>query len=108
MNPSVGPGPDGRKPARSQEAKPVLLTAEDLRRIDELLSRPDTPARVVDRCRILRLSHEGVGPTGVARQVPWARQAICRLRARFRVDGISVLFDRPRGPRPRSKGEPPA
>lgn len=93
----------------TQRPKPITLTATDLATIGDLLTRGDAPHRVLERCRILKLSHEGVGPTEIARQVPWARQAICRLRARYRVEGAAVLFDRPRGPRamPKPPRNPP-
>ncbi len=84
--------------------KPLPITLDDDARdtINSLLAKASTPRRVAERCRILQLSDKGWGPTEIANKIDWGRQSVARLRARFREEGVAVLYDKPRSGRPRS------
>ncbi len=80
----------------------IFLMAEHLEVVQRDLSRGKTERRVADRCRVLLLSHDGLGPTEIAQGVGWARTSVCRLIARYREEGLSLLHDKPRPGQPRA------
>lgn len=85
----------------------IILTLEHLEIVYRNLSKGKTEHRVATRSRILLLSHEGLGPTEIARCVGWTRQGVGKVRARYRQQGIEILEDASRSGRPRSISPPP-
>lgn len=80
----------------------IVVVQEHLEVVRRDLCRGTTERRVADRCRILLLSHEGLGPTEIAEALGRARSTVCEIRARYLEEGIVVLHDRPRTGRPRT------
>ena len=79
-----------------------VVTVEHLEVVRKHLSSRRTERRVADRCRVLLLRHNGLGPTEIAQRIGWVPPSVCRLVNRYVDDGISVVQDKPRPGRPRS------
>lgn len=87
--------------ARGPKPVTIVLSASELREVEAALASGKTEQRVAVRARVFMLSHEGVGPTEIGRRVEWHPNAVLKLLARFREDGLNALRDKPRSGRPR-------
>jgi DNA-directed RNA polymerase specialized sigma24 family protein len=87
--------------ARGPKPVTIALSASELREIEAVLAAGKTEQRVAMRARVFLLSHEGVGPTEIARRLEWHPNSVMKLLARFREDGLNALYDKPRSGRPR-------
>ena len=87
---------------RGPQPNTIHLTNAQRRDVDDCIRRGTTEQRVAMRARILRLSHDGVGPSDIASEIGWHRASITKFLARFRRFGLDALLDQPRSGRPRT------
>lgn len=88
--------------ARGPQPQNIELSNAQLQEVMCVLGRGKTEQRVAARCRILVLSHEGLGPTEIAARIDWHRASVTKVLARFRTSGLDAIYDRARSGRPRA------
>lgn len=87
-------------------AKPVLLNADDDRRLRMLSQRKRVEARVQMRARIVLLAADGISDKDIALKLDTDRRVAARWRARFLAAGVEgLLQDATRAGRPRTARE---
>lgn len=85
-------------------APAITLSQEDRRTLVSWSRGRSTPARQVQRARIILLAADGEENIDIAREVGTDRQTVGRWRNRFATDGIDgITRDRPRGGRKPTK-----
>ena len=88
-------------------AKPILLSADDDRRLRDLSNRKRVEARVQLRARIVLLAALGAADKDIADKLNTDRRVAARWRARFLEAGLDgLLKDATRPGRPRTAREP--
>ncbi len=88
-------------------AKPILLSADDDRRLRDLSNRKRVEARVQLRARIVLLAAVGAADKDIADKLNTDRRVAARWRARFLEAGLDgLLKDATRPGRPRTAREP--
>ena len=65
-------------------------------------SWPRTPAREVERARIVLLAADGLSGVEIAERVGCSEPTVVRWRSRFAVDGLAGLVEEPRSGKPRT------
>lgn len=87
-------------------AKPVLLSADDDRRLRVLSKRKRVEARAQMRARIVLMAAEGLSDKDIAEKLDTDRRVAARWRARFLATGVDGLMqDASRPGRPRTARE---
>ena len=85
-------------------AKPRLrlreLTADEAAEIEQLARRRTTSTRLVERARIIRLAHQGLGISAIAERLQVSRPTVYTWLERFNAAGVAGLADEPRAGRP--------
>jgi transposase len=81
--------------------KPIVLTEEERRKLQEWVRRPKTSQRLATRARIVLGCAEGRENRQVARELRITDQTVCKWRERFRAKGLEGLADEPRPGAPR-------
>lgn len=76
------------------------LTADELTEIEQLARRRATSTRLVERARIIRLAHQGLGLSAIAQRLQVCRPTVYTWLARFNASGLAGLADEPRSGRP--------
>lgn len=85
-------------------APTITLTDEDRTKLETWSRGRSTPARLVQRARIVLLAAAGSENIDIAREVGTDRQTVGRWRTRFVKEGIDgIRKDRPRGGRKATK-----
>lgn len=85
-------------------AKPaVVLSLDEQHRtiLEERVRSKSSPAREVERARIVLLASEGLPAESIAERVGCGRGTVLLWRTRFAAEGIDALSDQPRSGRPR-------
>ena len=85
-----------RSPAR------VRLTAEEEATLRGWTRKGTSEQRLVERAKIILLSHEGVTVENIARQLDTRPARVSKWRQRFAQDRLSALSDAPRPGKPRT------
>ena len=70
----------------------IVLTPEDQRRLERVVSAPLTPQKHVWRARIVLLSAAGLGTMAITRQTGKSKRAVWRWQDRFAAEGVAGLL----------------
>lgn len=85
----------------ARKAQPVTLSSNEIRSLNNILTRGTTPARTISRARILDLLHRQKQPADVAALLQVSPQTIYNVKRRYFAGGLqAALFDQPRSGRP--------
>jgi transposase len=85
----------------ARKAKPIKLSADELRSLTTLLSRGKAPARTQTRARVLDLLHRRHNPTQTALTLRLSVTTIYNIKQRYLAEGLqAALYDKPRSGRP--------
>ena len=87
---------------RQRHNKPVLLTDDERRTLDQWARRPTTAQRLARRSRVVLACAEGLTNRAVAQQLHVSSNGVCKWRERFRVHRLEGLMDEPRPGAPRT------
>ena len=87
---------------RKRHHKPLLLTDDERRTLDQWARRPKTAQRLALRSRVVLACAEGLTNRAVAKQLPVSSNCVCKWRERFRVRRLEGLTDEPRPGAPRT------
>lgn len=77
----------------------MKVTPKQRRELEALVARPSAAASVVRRARVVLLSSDGVSGKEIAVRLSLSPEAVSRIRARFRSDGVVGLQERPKAGR---------
>jgi transposase len=86
---------------RQRHSKPLLLTDEERRTLDEWARRPTTAQRLAHRSRVVLACADGLTNRTVAKRLHVSENSVCKWRERFRVRRLEGLTDEPRPGAPR-------
>src|ERR1700694_543963 len=86
---------------RKRHDKPVLLTDDERRTLEQWSRRPKTAQRLALRSRIVLACAEGLTNRTVAERLHVSSNGVCKWRDRFRVRRLPGLTDEPRPGAPR-------
>lgn len=78
----------------------IKLSVSDQKHLEGLLSGGTLPVKVYKRSSALLSLHEGKSYSEVSRLVKNSLPTIRNLAKRYRTEGLSCLYDRPRSGRP--------
>jgi transposase len=84
-----------------RHSKPLMLTEEERRTLNEWARRPTTAQRLALRSRIVLACGEGLTNRTVGKQLRVSSNSVCKWRERFRVHRLEGLSDEPRPGAPR-------
>jgi transposase len=84
------------------EATPIVLTAEERRRLEGWVRSSKTERRLVERARIVLLAATGMGSRAIGRELGCARGVVSKWRVRFARERLAGLADAPRSGKPRT------
>ena len=70
---------------RKRHHKPVLLTEDERRTLEQWARRPKTAQRLALRSRIVLACAEGLTNRAVAKRLRVSSNGVCKWRERFRV-----------------------
>ena len=87
---------------RTRHHKPLLLTDDERRTLDQWARRPTTAQRLAVRSRVVLACAEGLTNRAVAKQLHVSSNSVCKWRERFRVRRLEGLTDEPRPGAPRT------
>lgn len=87
---------------RKRHHKPVLLTDDERRTLEQWSRRPKSAQRLALRSRIVLACAEGLPNRAVAARVHASSNSVCKWRERFRVRRLPGLTDEPRPGAPRT------
>lgn len=87
---------------RTRHHKPVLLTEDERRTLDQWARRPSSAQRLALRSRIVLACAEGCTNRAVSQRLHVSSNSVCKWRERFRVKRLEGLTDEPRPGAPRS------
>ena len=87
---------------RRRHHKPLVLTDDERRTLEQWARRPKTAQRVALRARIVLACVDGLTNRAVATQVSASANCVCKWRERFRVRRLPGLTDEPRPGAPRT------
>jgi transposase len=85
-----------------QEATPIVLTAEERRRLEGWVRSSKTERRLVERARIVLLAAAGMGSRAIGRELGCARGVVSKWRVRFARERLAGLADAPRSGKPKT------
>ena len=86
---------------RRRHTKPLLLTDEERRTLEEWARRPTTAQRLAQRSRVVLACAEGLTNRTVSKRLRVSENSVCKWRERFRVRRLEGLTDEPRPGTPR-------
>jgi len=86
---------------RKRHHKPLLLTDDERRTLDQWARRPKTAQRLALRARIVLACAAGEPNRAVARALQISSNSVCKWRERFRVRRLEGVADEPRPGAPR-------
>jgi transposase len=86
---------------RARHHKPLLLTEDERRTLEQWARRPKTAQRLALRARIVLACADGLPNRAVAERVAASANCVCKWRERFRVRRLPGLTDEPRPGAPR-------
>src|SRR5215204_261536 len=86
---------------RRRHTKPLLLTDEERRTLEEWARRPTTAQRLAQRSRVVLACAEGLTNRTVAKRLHVSENTVCKWRERFRARRLEGLTDEPRPGTPR-------
>src|ERR1700674_2811421 len=86
---------------RKRHHKPMLLTEDERRTLEQWARRPKTAQRLALRARIVLACADGLPNRAVAARMPASATCVCKWRERFRVRRLPGLTDEPRPGAPR-------
>src|SRR5215203_2123922 len=81
--------------------KPLMLTDDERRTLEQWARRPKTTQRLALRARVVLACAEGETNRTVAARWPLSANSVCKWRERFRVRRLEGLTDEPRPGTPR-------
>ena len=87
---------------RRRHTKPLLLTDEERRTLDEWARRPTTAQRLAQRSRVVLACADGLTNRTVSKRLHVSENSVCKWRERFRVRRLEGLTDEPRPGTPRT------
>jgi transposase len=87
---------------RRRHGKPLLLSDDERRTLDQWARRPKTAQRLALRSRVVLACAEGLTNRAVATRLHVSSNSVCKWRERFRVRRLEGLADEPRPGAPRS------
>ena len=87
---------------RKRHHKPLMLTEDERRTLEQWAHRPKSAQRLALRARIVLACDKGLPNRTVARQVAASANCVCKWRERFRVRRLPGLTDEPRPGAPRT------
>lgn len=79
----------------------ISLTEEQRDVLEERVKARSSPARDVERARIVLLAANGLPAEAIAERVGCGRGTVLLWRSRFAQEGLDALIDKPRSGRPR-------
>lgn len=71
-----------------QIATPFVLSEEDLRTLNQLVTKGKESARKLNRARVLQFSHQGCQPEQIHSLLGISVATVYNLRARYRQEGL--------------------
>lgn len=86
---------------RKRRSKPLLLTDDERRTLDQWARRPTSAQRLALRSRMVLACAEGLTNRAVARRLRVSSNSVCKWRERFRTRRLEGLTDEPRPGAPR-------
>ena len=87
---------------RKRHHKPLVLTDDERRTLDQWARRPTTAQRLALRSRVVLACAEGLPNRSVAKRLRVSANSVCKWRERFRVRRLEGLSDEPRPGAPRT------
>ncbi len=87
---------------RIRHHKPLWVTDEERRTLDQWARRPKTAQRLALRSRVVLACAEGLTNRAVATRLHVSSNSVCKWRERFRVRRLEGLSDEPRPGVPRT------
>ena len=70
---------------RRRHTKPLLLTDDERRTLEEWARRPTTAQRLAQRSRVVLACAEGLTNRTVSKRLRVSENSVCKWRERFRV-----------------------
>src|SRR5256885_4242789 len=86
---------------RQRHHKPIVLTDDERRTLEQWTRRPTTAQRLALRSRMGLACAEGLTNRAVAKRLRVSSNSVCKWRERFRVRRLEGLTDEPRPGTPR-------
>src|SRR5437588_1769387 len=86
---------------RKRHHKPIVLTDDERRTLEQWARRPTTAQRLALRSRMVLACAEGLPNRAVAKRLRVSSNSVCKWRERFRVRRLPGLTDEPRPGAPR-------
>jgi len=86
---------------RKRHHKPIVLTDDERRTLEQWARRPTTAQRLASRSRMVLACAEGLTNRAVAKRLHVSSNSVCKWRERFRVRRLPGLTDEPRPGAPR-------
>jgi transposase len=77
----------------------IKVSAEQRRDLESIVGRPSEGAGLVRRARTILLSASGISGVEIAQRLDLSVEAVSRIRARFRGEGVAGLIERPKAGR---------
>src|SRR3989449_8529129 len=87
---------------RKRHHKPLLLTDDERRTLEQWTRRPTTAQRLALRSRMVLACADGLTNRAVAKRLRVSSNSVCKWRERFRVSRLPGLTDEPRPGAPRT------
>ena len=87
---------------RMRRNKPLLLTEDERRTLDQWARRPTSAQRLALRSRIVLACADGLTNRAVGKRFHVSGNSVCKWRERFRVKRLEGLTDEPRPGAPRT------
>jgi len=78
----------------------VKLKPKQQSTLDRMVRQGKQSARVINRARILLMSHQGIRRNQIAKVLALSAVAVTNICRRFQTEGLAVMYDRPRPGRP--------
>lgn len=80
----------------------IELSAAEQAQLHQLVRKGTTPARQLNRARILQFSHQGHTPDAIVALLGVSRATVYNVRRRYRQQGLAAaLTEKPRSGQPR-------
>jgi transposase len=77
----------------------IKVSAGQRRDLESIVGRPSEAAGLVRRARAILLSASGISGVEIAQRLDLSVEAVSRIRARFRAEGVAGLIERPKAGR---------
>src|SRR5947208_5219200 len=86
---------------RKRHHKPIVLTDDERRTLEQWTRRPTSAERLALRSRMVLACAEGLTNRAVAKRLRVSSNSVCKWRERFRARRLPGLTDEPRPGAPR-------